>query len=324
MFSVLADPAILFFFLGVAAILVKSDLEIPQPIPKFLSIYLLFAIGFKGGAELSHSQITTQIILTLVCAVLLAALIPWLCFQVLRLKLDVYNSAAIAAAYGSVSAVTYATAQSYLEFKSISFGGHMVAAMALMESPAILVGIYLAQKYSTESSATEESVKKLKWSHLIKEAFTNGSVLLILGAFLIGLISGEKGSLALKPFVGDIFKGMLCLFLLDMGIVASRRITDLRKAGLFLISFAIFGALMNGLIGLSMAYALGLNQGDSLLFVILCGSASYIAVPAAMRLAIPKANPSLYVSMSLAITFPFNIIVGLPLYSKLIEQIWKS
>ena len=314
----LLNPPILFFFLGMLAVFVKSDLEIPQPLPKFFSLYLLFAIGFRGGVELHNSGVNFEVGLSLFAAILMASLVPVYAFFILRLKLDLHDAAAIAATYGSISAVTFITASSFLQRLGLDFGGHLVAAMALMESPAIIIGVLLYRFFATDGSNGDFS-----WPELFRDAFFNGSVLLIMGSLLIGVLTGETGGQALKPFSEDIFKGMLAFFLLDMGLVAAKRIRDLRKAGAFLTAFAILIPVVNAMAGILLAKLLGMPRGDALMFSVLCASASYIAVPAAMRLAIPEANPSLYVPMALAITFPFNIIVGLPLYLYIINWMWR-
>ena len=312
-------PPILFFFLGVTSVLVKSDLEIPAPIPKLFSLYLLLAIGFKGGVELAHSGLSQAVILTLVLAVLMSALVPVYSFFILRLKFDPYNSAAIAATYGSISAVTFITASSFLSTLKIPFDGYMVAALALMESPAIIVGLILVNLFSYKKGEDSET----NWSEVLQEAFLNSSVFLLVGSLLIGVLTGEKGGEVLKPFTGDIFYGVLTFFLLDMGLVAARRIKDLQKTGAFLISFAILIPLLNAAIGLLIARAINMPEGNALLFTVLCASASYIAVPAAMRMTVPEANPSLYISSALAVTFPFNILIGIPLYQYGISLLWR-
>ena len=312
------NPPILFFFLGLAAVFVKSDLEIPAPIPKILSLYLLFAIGFKGGVGLAASGLQTQIVVVLAAAVLMATVVPLYAFFVLRRKLPVADSAAIAATYGSISAVTFITAAALLEKLGIAYGGYMVAAMALMESPAIIVAVLLYRLRSVDKNGASFS-----WKELWRDAFFNGSVFLIMGSLVIGALSGDAGAKVLKPFTNDIFVGVLCFFLLDMGIVAAKRLGDLRRAGAFLTAFAILLPLVNAALAIPLAYVIGLSEGDAFMFTILCASASYIAVPAAMRLSIPEANPSLYVPMSLAITFPFNIIAGMPLYLAIINRIWS-
>jgi len=315
--SNLLNPPVLFFFLGMLACLVGSDLEIPQPLPKFFSLYLLLSIGFKGGVELHKSGFTPQVSWTLAAAIFMALAVPLWTFFALRRKLDVNNAAAVAATYGSVSAVTFIAASAFLGQLGISSGGHMVAAMALMESPAIIVGIALARWMQEEGGGV------FSWTHLLRDAFANGSVLVLCGALGIGRLTGENGGKALAPFTSDIFRGMLCLFLLDMGIVSARRLAGIRQLGVFPIAFATLVPLVNATVAIALARIIGLERGDALLLTALCASASYIAVPAAMRLAIPEANPGLYVTMSLAITFPFNIILGLPLYLGVINRIWN-
>ncbi len=330
----LRTPAILFFGLGLLASLLRSDLSIPEPIPKLLSIYLLMAIGLHGGVELAHSEITGHVVALLCASVALAAVIPLWSFAFLRLKLDVPNAAAIAATYGSISAVTFITALNFLDNlhhaePAFHPGGYMVAAMALMESPAIVVGVLLARVFATPTPPPEHSTRSIDegpsgfdWGQLWREAFLNGAVVVLVGSLLIGLAMGDRGWVAVKPFVYDPFKGVLCLFLLDMGLVAARRLRDLRRSGPMLIGFAIGSAPVHAALGIAVAWCLSASVGDALMLAVLCGSASYIAVPAAMRLAVPEANPSLYVPMSLAVTFPFNITVGIPLYLIVIEWLW--
>ncbi len=313
LFNIL-NPPVLFFFLGMLAVFLKSDLEIPAPLPKLFSLYLLLAIGFKGGYELSESGINLQITITIIAAILMASVIPVYTFFILKTKLDNYNSAAIAATYGSISAVTFITAGSFLEKLNIPYGGHMVAALALMESPAIIVGLILVRVFAQKKDDDE-----FNWGKVLQEAFLNGSVFLLIGSLIIGMLTGEPGWEKLQPFTQGIFYGVLTFFLLDMGLVAAKRIRELRKTGSFLIGFSIIIPVLNAIIGILMAKGLGFAQGDALLFAVLCASASYIAVPAAMRMTIPEANPSIYISMALALTFPFNIIVGIPLYLEMIK-----
>lgn len=306
----LLSPPVLFFFLGVVAALVKSDLDVPHPIPKFLSLYLLLAIGFKGGVELSAGGLGPAVLPPLIAAVALACVVPLYAFAVLRRRFDRPNAAAVAASYGSVSAVTFVTAAALLDQLQLPYGGHMVAAMALMESPAIMIAILLSRSGGRAASAPGRgSVREL-----LREAVLNGSILLLLGSLIIGFATGERGAQVLKPFTADLFQGFLCLFLLEMGITSARRIGDLRRHGVFPVAFGIAMPLFNSGVALAVAVALGLGRGDALLLCVLAASASYIAVPAAIRLAIPEANPGLYVTMALAITFPFNVAIGIPLY----------
>ncbi len=316
--SNILNPPVLFFFLGMLAIFLKSDLDIPQPLPKLFSLYLLLAIGFKGGYELTQSGINLEIALTLLAAIFMACAVPIFSFFVLKLKLDTSNAAAISATYGSISAVTFITAQSFLKILNIPSGGHMVAALALMESPAIIVGILLVRLFTKTS---ENGKKEFSWNEVLGEAFLNGSVFLLVGSLIIGILTGKQGWDKLHPFTQDIFYGVLAFFLLDMGIVAAIRIKELKRTGSFLIVFSVFMPVANAIFGIILAKMIGISQGNALLFAVLCASASYIAVPAAMRITVPEANPSLYISMALALTFPFNIIIGIPLYLNIIKVI---
>lgn len=315
------NPPILFFFLGIAAVLVKSDLDIPQPLPKAFSLYLLFAIGFKGGVELAHGGLQPGVLKALGAAIGLACVVPVYAFFVLRRRLDVKNAAAIAATYGSISAVTFIAATSFLDQLGVVPGGYMVAAMALMESPAIIVGVALCRLYSAAETGGS-SHQSLSWSRLLREAFFNGSVFVLVGSLIIGAATGARGAQALQPFTEGIFKGVLCLFLLDMGLVSARRLAGLRKLGAFPLAFATLIPLVNAALALLVAKSIGLPKGDAFLLCTLSASASYIAVPAAMRAAIPEANPGLYVTMALALTFPFNVILGFPLYYSVIQRLW--
>lgn len=310
----LTNPALLFFFLGILAVQLKSDLEIPPNSSKFISLYLLFSIGFKGGQELAHSALDMEIFWALAAGVILAVLVPIFTFFVLRLRFSVANSGAIAAAYGSVSAVTFVTAISFLEMEAISFGGHMVAVMALMEAPSIIVGVLLMSLYDKSQKT------KMPVSSILRHSVTNGSVLLILGSLIIGFLANEKQAEGIAPFTTDIFKGFLAVFLLDMGISSGRKLGAFLKKGWFAFLFAILVPLFNGCMVSILSGLIMESVGDRLLLSILAASASYIAVPAAMRIAAPKANPSLYLPMALAITFPFNITLGMPLYLYVIQN----
>jgi uncharacterized protein len=322
--SNILNPPVLFFFIGMTAVFLKSDLDIPQPLPKLFSLYLLFAIGFKGGHEIHESGINGEIALTLIAAILLATIVPIYSFFILKIKLDAYNAAAIAAAYGSISAVTFVTATSFLEQQAtpIPYGGHMVAALALMESPAIIIGLVLVRLFTKSKEENNDEGGNF-WSEVLREAFLNGSVFLLLGSLIVGVITSEQGWQRLEVFTGDIFYGMLTFFLLDMGLVAAKRINDLKKSGSFVIVFSILMPILNATIGIAIAKLIGMSVGNALLFAVLCASASYIAVPAAMRMTVPEANPSLYISMALALTFPFNIIIGIPIYLEIINRIWQ-
>lgn len=311
--SNLTNPTLLYFLLGVLATIIKSDLEIPATTSKFISLYLLFAIGFKGGQELSHSGLNMEIVSTLLLSMVFASVVPFYTFFILKRKLSVANAAAIAAAYGSVSAVTFITATSFLESINQEYSGHMVAAMALMESPAIMIGVIMMRKFGNGSNAGH-SMKKI-----VHDSLTNGSVLMIVGSLIIGIIADTKQAEGIKPFTNDIFKGFLAIFLLDMGMLASKRFGAFRSYGLFVSLFALIVPLFNGVLSVFATSFFDMHDGNRLLFAILASSASYIAVPAAMRQIAPDADPGLYVPMALGITFPVNITLGLMLYWSLIQ-----
>lgn len=315
------DPAILFFIFGVFAGTVKSNLEIPPQISRFLSLYLLMALGLKGGFALHKSGFTSEIAFSLGLAVFLAVLIPIIGYLILRTKLNAFDAAAIAATYGSVSAVTFITATQYLDQFDIAYGGHMAAAMALMESPAIILAIILANKarasYQTEQSQKHQSPSIAKILH---ESFTDGAQLLLLGSMLVALISGDAGQKLMAPFSIDLFKGMLAFFLLDMGLMAARNFQGLKGKPSLTILYAIGSPLSHAILALVLCKLIGLPLGNTILLMVLASSASYIAVPAVLRHALPEVNPALYMGMSLGITFPFNIILGIPLYTFIAKQ----
>ncbi|MFN5331415.1 MAG: sodium-dependent bicarbonate transport family permease [Bacteroidota bacterium] len=308
----LTNPSLLFFVLGILAVKFKSDLEIPATSAKFIAMYLMLSIGFKGGQELSHSAFNGEIVLVLLFGVILSAATPFYTFFLVKRKLGVPNAAAIAASYGSISAVTFVAAASFLEIQGATFGGHMVAVMALMEAPAIVSGVILFRRYSSNKS--QGGLRKI-----IFHAFTNSSVLLILGSLLIGLIADEKQAEGIKPFVTDIFKGFLAVFLLDMGISSGKKLKAFLKSGYTASLFAIFVPLFNGVLVALASHWIASSPGDRLILAILAASASYIAVPAAMKLANPEAEEGVYVPMALAITFPFNLTLGMPIYWMLIQ-----
>lgn len=315
------DPAILFFIFGVFAGLVKSNLEIPQPIARFLSLYLLMALGLKGGFALQKSGFTSEIGLALGLAVFLAILVPVVGYAVLRSRLNSFDAAAIAATYGSVSAVTFITATQVLGQYGIEYGGHMAAAMALMESPAIILAILLANKARVASSQNQHSTGIAKILH---ESFTDGAQLLLLGSMVVGLVSGDAGQKLMAPFSIDLFKGMLAFFLLDMGLMAAKNFAGLKGKPPITLFYAILAPLCHASIALTLCKLLALPLGDTVLLMVLAASASYIAVPAVLRHALPEVNPALYMGMSLGITFPFNIILGIPLYIYIAKLTFSS
>lgn len=313
----LLSPPILFFLGGLLAVAVRSDLEIPREVAKFLSLFLLFSIGLKGGMELSHGEDLSQMLKPLLFAVLLAVLVPLYTFYILKRKLDVYNAGAIAATYGSVSAVTFVTAVSFLQEAGIAYGGHMIAALAIMESPAIIVGVILIGRANRANASSPNRMRKV-----LHEAFTNGSVFIILLSLIIGLVISDHQYEAVAPFSEQLFKGILSLFMLDMGLLAGKRISGLRSRGAFLVAFGILIPLVNAGVTMLLCPMLGISLGNAFLLTILAASASYIAVPAAMRMAVPKANPGIYVPLSLGITFPINIIVGIPVYYMILQHLY--
>ncbi|AUS04608.1 sodium-dependent bicarbonate transport family permease [Pseudotamlana carrageenivorans] len=315
LFDNLTNPALLFFFLGIIAVQLKSDLSIPENSSKFISLYLLLAIGFKGGQELAHSDFSMEILWSLLFGISLAIIVPFYTYFILRRKFSTQNSGAIAAAYGSVSAVTFVTTISFLELEQLSFSGHMVAVMALMEAPSIMIGLFLMTIFKKQKQ-NEDTIPMKK---VIHHALTNGSVLIIIGSLVIGFMASEEQAQGIKPFTTDIFEGFLAVFLLDMGITSGKKLSDFIKKGWFALNFAIVIPVINGCLVALISSAITENIGNRLLFAILAASASYIAVPAAMKIAAPKANPSLYIPMALAITFPFNITLGMPLYLYIIN-----
>ncbi len=304
----LTNPALLFFVLGIIAVYLKSDLEIPPNSSKFISLYLLFAIGFKGGQELSHETFTSEIGWSMLFGMFISLVIPLYTFFILKSRLNVYDAGAIAAAYGSVSAVTFVTAVSYLESLEMSVQGHMVAIMALMESPAIIIGLVLVSLFNKDDS------EKIKKRIAIKHSITNGSVLLILGSLIIGYLASAEQAQGIKPFTNDLFKGFLAIFLLDLGITSGKKLKAFFSFGWFPLIFAILIPLVNGSIIAVLSSVVTEDVTNRFMFAILAASASYIAVPAAMKISLSKANPGLFLPMALAVTFPINITIGMPLY----------
>jgi uncharacterized protein len=333
----LLDPAILFFIFGVLAGTVKSNLEIPPAISRFLSLYLLMALGLKGGFALAQSGLTLEVGTGLAAAMALALVIPAVGYGVLKRMLSPFDATAVAATYGSVSAVTFVTAIQYLENQQIAFGGHMAAAMALMESPAILMAVILANRLRQQFAGANGVVAQgnaavltglapptqgTSFGKVLHESFTDGAQLLLLGAMAVGLLTGAEGKAAMQPFSGDLFKGMLAFFLLDMGLMTARNLPQARHVSPWLLAYAVLGPLAHASLALGLAWSLGIPQGDATLLMVLAASASYIAVPAVLRHAIPEAHPSLYFGLSLGVTFPLNILLGIPFYTYLAQVIW--
>jgi uncharacterized protein len=310
----LTNPALLFFVLGIIAVYLKSDLKIPSNSSKFISLYLLFAIGFKGGQELSHETFTSEIGWSMLFGIFISSAIPLYTFFILRRKLNVYDAGAIAAAYGSVSAVTFVTAVSYLESQELNLSGHMVAIMALMESPAIIIGLVLISVFNRDEN------EKINQRTAITHSFTNGSVLLILGSLVIGYFANAKQAEGIKPFTNDLFKGFLAIFLLDMGITSGKKLKAFFSFGWFPVIFAILIPLVNGILVAMLSSFVTSDISNRFMFAILAASASYIAVPAAMKISVQKANPGLFLPMALAVTFPINITIGMPIYFLIIQN----
>jgi hypothetical protein len=324
----LLDPAILFFVFGLLAGAVRSNLEIPPQIAKFLSLYLLMALGLKGGFALAKSGLTAEVAISLGAAVTMALLVPALGYQLLKRWVSHYDAAAVAASYGSVSAVTFVTATQYLEHLGTSVGGHMAVAMVIMESPAIIMAVLLAnaarQMAQTDGGVvvsgaslamTRGGTTSFPMRKILHESFTDGAHLLLLASLAIGYISGESGRAMMQPFSGDLFKGMLAFFLLDMGLLVARKFREARSAPSTLWLYALVAPVLHAAIALGLSWLLGLPVADGAMLMVLSASASYIVVPAVLRYAIPEANPALYFGLSLGVTFPLNIIIGIPLYS---------
>lgn len=322
------DPAILFFVLGLIGGLVRSNLEIPPPVARFLALYLLMALGLKGGFALAQSGLTRDVAASLGSAVLLATVIPIAAFVVLRRLAPPFDAIALCATYGSVSAVTFITAVQFLESRGTPSSGHMAAALALMESPAIVMAVVLANLHRTRIARQAATLPGAVpaapgggLGNVLHESFTDGGQILLLGAMAVGLLSGAKGAATMQPFTGDLFKGMLAFFLLDMGLLTARHIATLRTVSPWLLCYAAVAPLVHALVAIGVAAAVGIGVPDATLLAVLAASASYIAVPAVLRGAIPEARPSIYFGLSLGLTFPLNILVGIPIYAWLAERL---
>lgn len=326
----LLDPAILFFVFGVVAGALRSNLEIPPAISKFLSLYLLMALGLKGGFALAAAGVDARMLASVAAAMLMAVVVPALAYLLLRRHMAGFDAVGVAACYGSVSAVTFVTAMQTLESQGLVVPGHMTVAMVLMESPAIIMGVVLASALRHGAvapvpvgiTAGGALVAGGPPGHLgatpigkvLHEAFTDGTHLLLLASLLIGFLSGEAGRAVMQPFAGDLFKGLLAFFLLDMGLMVARHFGAARSQSPLLIAYAMVGPLVHAALALGLAVLLALPLVDAAMLMVLSASASYIVVPAVLRHAVPEANPALYVGLSLGITFPLNILLGIPLY----------
>jgi uncharacterized protein len=341
----LLDPAILYFFLGILIGAVRSNLEIPAPVAKFLSLYLLVALGFKGGQSLSEAGLDGDTFKVLAVAMLLAGVIPAYSFLILRRRVTPFDAAAIAATYGSVSAVTFIAASQFVAAREVPGGGYMTVALVVMESPAIIMAVLLATYVrgraeapvpvlagvgagagdgSTAAGAGHAGGDR-EGSHggdrrpmpvkaVLHEAFTDGAHLLLIGSLVIGFVSGAAGGTVMQPFTNDIFKGLLAFFLLEMGLLVARQLREVRDVGPFLIGFGLVMPVVNAALAMVLGTLIDLGVGDLTLLAVLAASGSYIVVPAVIRFAIPEARPSRYFTMALAVTFPFNVVVGIPLY----------
>ena len=331
----LLDPAILFFVFGVLAGALRSNLEIPPAIAKFLSLYLLMALGLKGGFALAKSGFSPTVLVSLGAAMLMAFIVPALGYQLLKNRVSRFDAAAIAASYGSVSAVTFVTAMQYLEANGMPPGGHMAAALVVMESPAIIMAVLLANTLRrapvSAVSVAPSGAAALAGSggpgpgtplgKILHESFTDGAQLLLLGAMAVGFLSGEAGKAVMAPFSSDLFKGMLAFFLLDMGLMVARSFGSVRGQSLVLLAYASIGPLVHATMALALAVVLQLPAADAALLMVLSASASYIVVPAVLRYAIPEAKPALYLGLSLGVTFPLNILLGIPLFTWVAGQV---
>ncbi|WP_284179176.1 sodium-dependent bicarbonate transport family permease [Rhabdaerophilum sp. SD176] len=306
----LTSPMVLFFVLGFAAALARSDLSVPEAIAKALALYLMLAIGFKGGVEINRTGIDSRMLGAIGAGALLSAAIPLVGYGLLRLttRLSAVDAAAVAAHYGSISIVTFVAGTEAVRLAGWPFEGYLVAVAAIMETPAIMVALLLARRAAPDRRGEPVGA-------LLREIGLNGSIVMLIGSFIIGAITGPKGLAMIDPFIGAPFRGILCLFLLDMGLVAGR---GLREGGKLLslpvIAFGLYMPLISAALAAGFCLVLPLSPGGAALLITLSASASYIAVPAAMRLALPEARPAIYLTLSLAVTFPFNLTIGLPLY----------
>jgi hypothetical protein len=322
----LLDPAVLFFFLGLFIGAVRSNLEIPAPVAKFLSLYLLMALGFKGGQALGDAGWTADGAKILAVALALAVAVPGVGFLVLRSRVNPFDAAAIAATYGSVSAVTFVAASQFVASRGVPAGGYTTVALVLMESPAIVMAVLLASWVRSRVPSGPEAGAatdgpRVGVKEILHEAFTDGAHLLLIGSLVVGLVSGDDGGEAMKPFVDGIFKGILAFFLLEMGLLVARQLREVRDVGPFLVGFAVVMPLVAAIAALLGGWALSMEVGDLTVLAVLAASASYIVVPAVVRFAIPEARPSRYFTMALAVTFPFNIVVGIPLYYAVADRL---
>jgi len=332
----LIDPAILFFVFGVFAGAVRSNLEIPAPIAKFFSLFLLISLGLKGGASLAITGLSGAGAMALLGAVIMATIVPIYSFLILRNRINPFDAAAVAATYGSVSAVTFVTAQNFLVRNQVEFDGHMTVALVIMESPAIIMAVLLSSMVRRQAALAAQTpgngnvLPVLSIKKVLHEAFTDGSHMVLIGSLVIGWMTGAEGKKIMDPFYGVLFKGILAFFLMEMGLLVARQLRDARESrdprgalGPITLGFALAVPVVNATVALAIAAAFGLSGGNAFLLMVLSASGSYIAVPAIVRYAIPEARPGVYFTMSLAFTFPFNIVLGIPLYFAAVNHFWK-
>ena len=312
------SPPILFFALGVIAGFAKSDLKIPGSISRYLSLYLMMAIGFKGGVAIANTHdLNGEVMMTIAAGLAFGFLQPFLGYRLLRwtTKVDSPTAAAIAAHYGSISMVTFVTAAAFLKAHDVVYAGYIVAVLALMEAPAILSALFIAHRAAPETLKKDPGETKMA-----REILANGAILLLFGSFIIGWVTGQPGMDKMSAFLVDPFQGILALFLLDMGLLVASNLQHLRSFTLPLALFGVYMPVIGAAIGLTLSRLIGLDVGTGTLFIVLCASASYIAVPAAMHLALPAAKPSIYLPLSLGITFPLNVTLGVPVYYALAKH----
>jgi hypothetical protein len=309
------SPVIICFFLGVITALVKADLKLPYNSSRYLSFYLLMYIGFKGGAGISCTQdLTSQVMGVISTGVIVSFLQPFLAYGLLRLtsRLDIPTAAAVAAHYGSISIVTFGAALNFLKIKEIPYEGYILAILVFMEVPAIFSGLFIAHRATPYDKGLGHKI-------LYRNILTQGPILILICSLLVGWIAGLTGASQLSQLIQAPFQAVLCFFLFDMGLLTGSKFDNLKSFTLTLILFGIYMPLIGGCIGLFASWVMELDTGTGMLFTVLCASASYIAVPASMKIALPEAKPEIYVPMSLAITFPFNITLGIPLYYRSAE-----
>lgn len=311
--DIVHNPVILFFLFGIFAGLIKSNLEVPPQIAKFLSLYLLMSIGLKGGLAISKAGVDGNMFMVLSLAMGSAVLVPLASYQFLKRFLNTFDAAAVAATYGSISAVTFVTANEYLDVAQVPYDNYMSAAMALMESPAIIIGVLIANNARNYTQTSKKA--------LFKESFLEGANLLLLASLAIGVMAGPAGYSVMKPLTGDLFTGLLAFFLLDMGLQVAKHLPDVRGRNPVLIAYAVVAPFLHALMALEVCYLLSIPLGNTVLLMVLSASASYIAVPAALRTAMPEASPTMYLGLSLGITFPFNVVIGIPLYFALAQAV---